>query len=276
MINALSVDVEDWYQAIETIPQSDWEKYEDRIVQNTNRVLNIFEEYNQKATFFILGCIAEKHPELVKGIAEMGHEVATHGYSHTFVYRFSQNEFREDLLRSIEVIEPVLNLVQEKESQKKVLGHRATAWTITKETLWAIDILKDCGLKYDSSIFPIKTYLYGIPEAERFPYMIRKDFYEFPASTIRICGKNFPLAGGFFFRLYPYQVIKFGIKILNNANKPALVYIHPWDLDTKQPRVSGLPLKVRRHYLNLDKTEGKLRRLLSDFKFAPIREILPI
>ena len=268
MINALSVDVEDWYHAIETIPQSDWEKYEDRVVQNTNRVLDIFKEYNQKATFFILGCVAEKHPEIVKRIAEMGHEVATHGYSHTFVYKLSQDEFRDDLLRSIKVIE--------KESLEKVLGHRATAWTITKETLWAIDILKDCGLKYDSSIFPIKTYLYGIPGAERFPHIITKDFYEFPASTIRICGRNFPLAGGFFFRLYPYQVIKFGIKTVNNANKPAMIYIHPWDLDAKQPRVSGLPLKVRRHYLNLDKTEGKLRRLLSDFKFAPIREILPI
>ncbi len=269
MINAISVDVEDWYHSLENVRFEDWDKYESRIVCNMERVLGIFREYNVKATFFILGYVAEKYPEVVKMISMEKHEIATHGYSHRLIYNLSKSEFASELKKSIEIIE---NL-----SGQKILGHRAAAWSITERSKWALDIIFDHGLLYDSSISPFVCYLYGIPGYRKTPAVIitrnNRDFYEFPLSTISIFKKEIPAGGGFFTRLYPYWLLKYNFKKINSTGNPAGFYFHPWDLDVEQPRLK-LPFRMKRHYYNLDSTEKKLRNLLTDFKFAPISEVL--
>jgi polysaccharide deacetylase family protein (PEP-CTERM system associated) len=267
MVNLLTVDVEDWYQAIENIPYSQWNKFESRVEKNVGKLLKILDAYEVKATFFILGFEAERHPAMVKDISERGHEVATHGYSHRFIYKMGEDEFRKELRLSIDILESI--------TAQKVIGHRAPAWTITEKSLWALDIILEEGLAYDSSISPSKNYLFGLPNSPRFPYEIRrkdgKKLYEFPMTTIRILNNNFPFSGGFFTRLFPYCATKYFIKRFNNQGKSVLLWVHPWDLDTDQPKIK-LPLLLKRHYYNLRSTEAKLCCLLKDFKFSPIRD----
>lgn len=269
IINAISVDVEDWYQSFENTRFEDWAKYETRIVRNIEKVLQIFSDYNLKATFFILGYLAEKHPEVVKMISAEKHEIGTHGYSHRPIYNLNKNEFALELRKSIELIE---NL-----SGQKVLGHRAPAWSITERSQWALDILFNQGLLYDSSISPFVCYLYGISGYQKTPQLIitrnGRNFYEFPLSTVSIFNKDIPAGGGFFTRLYPYCFLKHNFKQINSTGNPVGFYFHPWDLDITQPRLK-LPLRMKRHYYNLGSFEKKLRKLLSEFKFAPIRDVL--
>lgn len=280
-MNILQIDVEDWYHDYH-IDVEDWYhdprvknrgSYEDRVVQNTSLVLDILKEKKIEATFFVLGYVAQYFPELIKRIKEENHEVATHGYAHVPVTKQTPSEFESDLQKSLESLEKV--------GIKEVLGYRAPHFTIVEETAWAIDILQKYGLKYDSSIFPVKTRLYGVPQAPLFPYFIsssdirrawpRGELLEIPLSVYRmpIIRKNIPVAGGFYLRFFPYFLVKKAIQKINKLGQPAICYLHPWELDSEQPRISSLGWY---HYYGLSSAEKKFRRLLADFEFTSVRE----
>jgi len=270
--NILTIDVEDWYMDTDI---SRWDSYEDRVVQCTQKILKILDETNTKATFFVVGYVAEHFPELIEEIKVRGHEIGTHGYSHTSIRKQKPSEFEEDLLKSIKILEDI--------TKEKVKGHRACQFSIVEETSWAIDILKKNGLKYDSSIFPVKTHLYGVPDAPLYPYSIsssnikiddpEEDFFEFPLSVYRIpvVHKNIPIAGGFYLRFFPYRFTKHAITRINKGGQPAIVYVHPWEFDPKQPGIKELRWY---HYYRLSSTEKKFKKLLNDFEFTSVREYL--
>lgn len=276
MINALSIDVEDWYQVsdFESVARfSDWEHFESRILRNTRKILDLLAKYHIHGTFFVLTWNAERFPELVKEIDAAGHEVATHGYAHRLVYTQTPEEFREDIRRSLTILEDLTG--------KKVIGYRAPSFSITKDSIWALDILLELGFRYDSSIFPLRDKLYGIADSYRFPYIVRqdgaRDLVEFPMSTVRVRQTNLPLAGGAYFRLLPYAFFRWGMKKLNREERSAVLYLHPWEIDPEQPRLSAQGKRgYSSHYWNLKATEKKLVRLLHDFSFAPIREVLAL
>lgn len=268
-LNVLSIDCEDWFHGLE-IGVANWHKFENRIEKNLLKLSNLLEEVGTKATFFILGYVAEKFPQLVEEIARRGHEIGSHGYSHQFVYRQSPNEFRQEMIKSLEILEKL--------SGEKILSYRAPFFSITQSSLWALEILGDLGILFDSSIFPVINYRYGIPQAPRFPHWIdtknASKILEFPISTIRILGKNIPIAGGAYFRIFPYQFIKAGIKSLNKKNQPVIFYLHPWEIDPEHPKIK-LPRRISlTHYYNLSQTEAKFKNLLRDFKFIPLKKVL--
>ncbi len=274
MINALTFDIEDYYQ-VEAfknyITFEEWPQYPSRVEANTQKILDILAEYNARATFFTLGWIAERFPEMVTRIIDGGHELATHGYAHHMVYKQTPAEFEADLAKSIEVLERL--------SGKKILGYRAPTYSIIEDSYWAFDTLIKYHLVYDSSIFPITHDRYGVPNSERFPYRVERDhgasIMEFPLSTLRLWKWNFPIAGGGYLRLFPYWLLKYSLRSLNRQHKPGILYLHPWELDPDQPRIQNIPVTTRfRHYVNLRSTADKLRRLLRDFHFAPICEVL--
>lgn len=268
--NALTIDFEDWYQGLE-IPPEGWTHYEDRIERSGHRLLELLAESGVRATFFVLAPIAERHPALVREIASSGHEIGTHGYSHSLVYRLSPEKFREELRRSIGLLEELTG--------SPVLGHRAPFFSITRESLWALEVLAECGIRYDSSIFPVLNYRYGIPDAPRWPYAVlqgERTLLEFPVSTCRVLGRNIPVAGGAYFRIYPYLLTRWAFRSINRQGQPAVFYLHPWEIDPEHPRIP-LPRRIAlTHYFNLAATEGRLRRLLADFSFAPMREVLRV
>lgn len=274
MINAFSVDVEDWYQVsdFENVVQfSAWDRYESRVVRNTERVLALLDEYRVKGTFFVLTWNAERHPGIVRRIADAGHEIASHGYRHRLIYEQTPAEFRDDVLRSKKILEDLAG--------QPVLGYRAPSFSLTAASLWALDVLLECGMRYDSSIFPVSDRLYGIPNARRFPFVIRADgdrqLVEFPMSTARALGRNWPLGGGAYLRLLPYPYLRWGIRRVNREGQPALVYVHPWELDPGQPRIRTAGKRgISTHYINLNRTEGRLRRLLRDVSFTRVRDVL--
>jgi polysaccharide deacetylase family protein (PEP-CTERM system associated) len=270
MLNALTIDFEDWYQGLE-IPQSKWDGFEDRIVPVGRRLLELLGKAAVRGTFFVLGAVAERHPELVREIASAGHEVGTHGYSHTPIYRLSPEEFRDELRHSIRLLEDLTG--------QPVLGHRAPFFSITRDSLWALDILAECGLSYDSSIFPVVNYRYGIPGAQRWPHRLgegRGSLTEFPITTWRFLGRNVPVAGGAYFRIYPYALTRWAFRSINGEGKPAVFYLHPWEIDADHPRIP-LPRRIAMtHYFNLRSTESRLKRLLADFRFAPMKEVLGV
>ena len=270
MLNAMTVDLEDWYHSIESIPTHDWGKYETRLYEGTYKLLEMFRLADLRGTFFVLGDVAAKHPSLVRSIQSSGHEIATHGYAHRLVYRQTPREFREDVRRSVGVIEDII--------QEKVRGYRAPYWTITKESYWALDILMEEGIRYDSSIYPIKTYLYGIPDAPVYPYRVKGrsggELVEFPPSTVTIGGVRIPIAGGFYLRALPSWAVHLGLRRINRAGHPAMVYLHPPEFDAMKPIVK-LPFKERiLHYYNLGVVEQKLRSLLSEFTFGSMKNVL--
>lgn len=270
--NILSVDVEDWYMDTDS---SNWNTYEDRIVSSTEKILSLLEEAHAKATFFILGYVAESHPELVEHIFEKGHEIATHGYSHKPITKLHPLAFEDDLLKSVRALQNI--------TKEKIKGYRACQFSLCSESSWALDILIENGFRYDSSIFPVKTPLYGVPKAPLFPYHISSsdltkadessDFLEFPLSIYRIPFINFniPIAGGFYLRLFPYCFIKRGIDGINRAGKPGIIYVHPWEFDVGQPVIKNYPWY---RYYNLSRTERKFCKLLKDFKFTSIEDYL--
>ncbi len=269
--NALTIDFEDWYQGLE-IPYKDWAGFEDRIVPVGRRLLQLLADAGVRATFFVLGYIAEQHPEMIREIAAAGHEIGTHGYSHALIYEQTPELFRTELTRAIGTLEDLTGA--------RVLGHRAPFFSITKDSLWALDILAELGIRYDSSIFPVVNYRYGIADAPRWPYEIKSERHtltEFPISTWQVLGKNVPIAGGAYFRIYPYAFTKQGLRAVNRAHRPFVFYLHPWELDPDHPRIK-LPRRVAglTHYFNLRATERRLRRLLRDFKFAPMKEVLNV
>jgi polysaccharide deacetylase family protein (PEP-CTERM system associated) len=265
--NAMTIDFEDWYQGLE-IPYAEWDKFEDRIPFVSEKLLRILDEENTKATFFILGYVAEKHPNIIKEIEAAGHEIATHGFSHTLIYTQKPKVFRGEIERAIGFLEDLTG--------KKVVGHRAPFFSITKDSLWALDILGELGVEYDSSIFPVLNYRYGIAGSPRFPYKIEREHYtlkEFPVSTLQLPKVTLPISGGAYFRIYPYQMTKQCLKAVNRTGQPITFYLHPWELDPKHPRLD-LPRRISlTHYFNLGATEHRFRKLLRDFKFAPMRDV---
>jgi polysaccharide deacetylase family protein (PEP-CTERM system associated) len=275
--NAFTVDVEDWYQVADfdaVIPFGDWDRYESRVLRNTERVLALLDEAGVKGTFFVLTWNAERHPEIVRTIAAQGHEVATHGYAHRIVYDQTPEEFRADVARAKKTLEDIVG--------EPVLGYRAPSFSFTTKSLWAPDVLLDLGLRYDSSIFPVKDALYGLPDADRFPYVLRerdgRKLIEFPITTTPFLGRNLPLGGGGYLRLLPYLYMRWGMRRVNRGEgKSALVYVHPWELDPEQPRLKTAGKRgFSSHYVNLASTESKLKRLLRDFRFVPMRDLLDL
>lgn len=268
VVNALTIDWEDWYQGLE-IPHEAWSSYQDRLAFATHRLLEIFAKANVHATFFALGLAAERHPELVREIAAAGHEIGTHGWSHEFVYKQTPVVFREELEHSIRFLEDLTGA--------KVIGHRAPFFSITKASLWALEIMAEQGIRYDSSIYPVLNYRYGIEDAPRWPHSIAagaRALTEFPISTWRIAGRNVPIAGGAYFRIYPYALTRFGFGAINRSGNPAVFYLHPWEVDPDHPRIPLPPRIIATHYTNLARTESRLVRLLRDFRFAPMGEVL--
>jgi polysaccharide deacetylase family protein (PEP-CTERM system associated) len=353
MLNALTIDVEDYFQVhafSNVIRFEDWGNYECRIERNIDRLLEVLNSVRSpqhlvahslnnsltqrvKATFFVLGWIAERYPDLVQRIQKEGHEIACHGYAHKLVYTQSEDEFRQDIRKAKAILEDITG--------SEVVGYRAPSYSITNKSRWAFEVLVEEGFKYDSSIFPIHHDFYGIPNAPRFPFAISLNgnsnfefsmlncelgtaapqhgstaafsnslthspnnsisnnstpqssvplegvtpnsalstqhyLLEFPVSTVRLLGQNLPIGGGGYFRLFPYSLIKKGLKSINEKEqKPFIFYIHPWEIDSAQPRVNGLSSRSKfRHYVNLDKTESKFKKLLEDFQFSTIRQIL--
>lgn len=271
IINAMTVDVEDYFQvsAFEPyIDKSKWESLEHRVEKNTNRILDVFFEYDVKATFFTLGWVAERYPSLIKRIVDEGHELACHGYEHIRVTEQNQDQFRADIVKTKKILE---NL-----GGKVVNGYRAASYSINSNNLWAHDILADEGFKYSSSVYPVKHDLYGIPDAPRFCYkpLTDSDFLEIPITTVRFGQKNMPCGGGGFFRFYPYMFSKWAFGKINEDNQAAIFYCHPWEIDPDQPRQEGINFKTKfRHYLNLDKMEQRIRYLLTDFHWNTMENV---
>lgn len=274
MPNALSIDVEDYFHVsamARSIDREDWESLPSRVEQNTDRLLGIFGEAGVGATFFVLGWVAERFPSLIRRIHAAGHEVACHGLTHRQIFRQTPDEFRSETERSKAILEDAIG--------EAVSGYRAASFSITNESLWALDILHDAGFTYDSSVFPVRHDLYGLPEAPRFPFRWRiadgRTLLEFPPSTCQIAGVNVPASGGGYFRIYPYALTRYLIRSLNRKEgKPAMFYLHPWEVDPDQPRIRTSARSRFRHYHNLAKCEGRLRRLLRDFRFDPVRNVL--
>ena len=274
IFNALTIDVEDYYMVSafsDIVTFDNWRKYESRIERNTYKIIEILDLYNTKATFFVLGWVAEHYPGLIKDIYNEGHEIACHGYNHRLAYHLSPEEFREDTKRAKAIIEDAIG--------DRIEGYRATSWSITKETLYALDILIEEGFYYDSSIFPVHHDIYGMPGFSRFPVIIKRkstgEIIEVPPSTISIFNYNLPISGGGYLRLFPYRFIKLGIEYINHTeSKPAIIYVHPWEIDPDQPRLEGKALSKFRHYSCLRSTYKKLKNLLTHFHFRPLKEIL--
>jgi polysaccharide deacetylase family protein (PEP-CTERM system associated) len=275
VINAMTVDVEDYFQvsAFEaTVCRTKWDDFESRVCRNTERLLEIFDDAQVHATFFVLGWVAERYPDLVRQIRLGGHEVASHGYAHRLVYELTPEEFREDLRRARVALEAAAGV--------PILGYRAPSYSITRESLWALDVLIEEGYVYDASIYPIHHDRYGIPDWSRHVHRIdreRGSILELPGSTVRWAGMNFPIGGGGYFRLLPYGWTRMGIERLNETERrPAIFYLHPWEIDPGQPRIATSGLTQVRHYRNLAKTEARLRRMLREFPFGRVSDVLEL
>lgn len=270
--NALTVDVEDYFHVAALAPsisRDSWASRESRVVGNTQKLLGIFEQFDTRGTFFVLGWVAERHPKLVRDIAARGHEIACHGFSHRLVFEQPFREFYEETRRSKHLLEDITG--------SAVFGYRAASYSIVRESLWALDILVELGFAYDSSIFPVHHDRYGIPNAERIPHRIStpsgKTIVEWPLTTAKLLGFRLPVAGGGYFRLLPYSLSRWGLASVNRREqRPFIFYLHPWEVDPEQPRIAASPLSRFRHYTNLGKCEERLRRLLSEFRFGTARE----
>lgn len=263
IVNALTVDVEDYFQvsALEPyIRRDDWTKIPSRVEANTDRILALLGEHSIRATFFVLGWIAERHASLVRRIAAAGHEIASHGYTHTRITQQSPAEFHDDVVRAKSLLEDTVG--------EAVKGYRAPSYSIGATTLWALDILAAAGYRYSSSIFPIRHDLYGMPGAPRFPFYARVGgILEIPVTTVKVGQRKLPCGGGGYFRLLPYATFRWALRRVNDVDgRAGVFYFHPWEIDPEQPRVAGTDLKTRfRHYVNLDRMEAKIVRLLGDF-----------
>ncbi len=274
VVNALTIDVEDYYHVsalARAVPRRRWPEMERRVAGNTRRLLDLLDRYGVRATFFCLGVVAEEEPGLVREIHERGHEVACHGYAHELVYRQTPERFREELRRAKGTLEAITGAA--------VLGYRAASYSITRRSLWALDALHEAGFAYDSSIFPIRHDRYGIPDFPRFPHRVRGSegdgLVEFPLTTVRWLGRNWPVAGGGYLRLLPASLTYWGVARVNRVEgQPAILYLHPWEIDPEQPRQRVGWLTRIRHYHNLHRMEERLRGLLERFRFAPAAEVL--
>lgn len=271
-VNAMTVDVEDYFQvsAFEShIERNRWDSLQHRVEQNTNKILDLFDQHDVKATFFTLGWVAERYPQLVRRIVDDGHELASHGYQHTRVTEQTPEQFRQDLRISRQILEDI--------GGQPIVGYRAASYSIGAKNLWALEVLEDEGFQYSSSIYPVKHDLYGMPGAPRFVY--RPDnapkLLEIPITTLKILNRNVPCGGGGFFRLYPYQFSKWAYRHLNkHENQSGIFYFHPWEIDPEQPRQHDLSFKTRfRHYLNLGRMQNRLNSLLADFAWDTMQNV---
>ena len=273
IVNAMSVDVEDYFQVSAfdaVVSRADWPSLESRVVANTERLLDLFDRTSVRATFFVLGWVAEHFPALIRDIAARGHEIASHGYNHQLVYSISPAAFREDVRSAKRLLEDL--------SGTPVRGYRAPSYSIVERSLWALDVLIEEGYEYDTSIYPIHHDRYGIANAERQVHVLKRargSLIEFPGSTVRLGGVNLPIGGGGYFRLLPYGWTRWGIERVNTVERqPVVFYLHPWEVDPEQPRMSvGRATRIR-HYTGLASTLARLTRLVSTFRFDTVASVI--
>lgn len=271
--NVLTIDVEDYFQVAalaESIKTADWHNQPSRVENNTLRLLDLFDEHNVKVTHFVLGWIADRFPELIKAIKNRGHEIASHGYSHQLIYNQSQEVFKQETFKSKALLEDLIG--------EEIIGYRAASYSITEKSLWALDTLIEAGFKYDSSIFPVRHDRYGIVNFPKQPHHLTapcgETIVEYPLTTYKLLGQTLPVAGGGYFRLYPYWLTEFFYRSINKHSQPFVFYLHPWEIDPQQPRVKASWLSEFRHYNNLHKCESRLVKLLNRFKFATMHQKL--
>ncbi|GIX29507.1 MAG: polysaccharide deacetylase [Burkholderiales bacterium] len=270
VVNAMSIDVEDYFHVSAFEPQihrDAWERFPCRVERNVERVLTLLAGARARATFFVLGWVAERYPRLVKAIAEAGHEVASHGHGHRRAGDQPPAAFLEDIRRAKSLLEDITG--------QPVKGYRAPSFSFNRHNSWAFDCVLEAGYRYSSSVYPVRHDHYGMPEAPRFPYSPRPGLLEVPVTTARLWNANLPAGGGGYFRLFPYAVSRAFLRRVNRVDgMPAVFYFHPWELDPEQPRVPGVALKARfRHYLNLARTERRLKRLLDDFAWDRVDRV---
>ena len=272
LTNVMTVDVEDYFQvsAFERyVGRDSWDDRECRVERNVDRILELFDSHGVKATFFTLGWVTERYPEMIRRIVGQGHELASHGWSHVRVTQQQPSEFRQDILRTKALLEDV--------SGQDVIGYRAASYSIGANNLWALELLQETGHRYSSSIYPIRHDLYGMPDAPRFAFSPgNDDFLEFPVTTVRLGNRNLPCGGGGWFRLVPYAGMRWAIRRVNKVDQEAAIfYFHPWEIDPEQPRQQGIDAKTKfRHYLNLERMQPRLSRLLDDFAWGRMDEVL--
>ncbi|MGZ4878006.1 MAG: XrtA system polysaccharide deacetylase [Candidatus Angelobacter sp.] len=272
--HVLSVDVEDYFQVeafAGSVDRETWNEWPSRVVGNTQRVLDLFDEHNARATFFFVGWVAARFPHLVREVQSRGHELACHSYWHRTVYSLMPDEFRKDTRQAKHAIEDATGV--------PVTGYRAPSWSITKSCLWALDILAEEGFTYDSSIYPIHHDLYGVPGAQRFPYTHAcangLELREFPPATLRFLGTNFPAAGGGYLRIFPSAFTELAFRTFESKYRERLVvYLHPWEVDPEQPRIHGSMKSRLRHYTNLRRMHAKMDSVLARHKFQPFKDVL--
>ena len=268
--NAFTVDVEDYFQVSALAPyiaRADWDGIECRVERNVERILALLDESGNRGTFFTLGWIAQRYPAMVKRIAAAGHEIASHGSAHLRATDQSPAEFLDDITRSKALLEDITGV--------EVRGYRAPSFSIGHTNPWALDCVVQAGYRYSSSIYPVKHDHYGMPDAPRFAYQSREGLIEVPVTTARVGSRNLPAGGGGYFRLLPYALSRWLIRRVNEQDRqPAMFYFHPWEIDPDQPRVAGTDPKTRfRHYVNLARTEPRLRQLLRDFRWGRVDRV---
>lgn len=273
IVNAMTVDVEDYFQvsAFEhCVPRADWQRLPRRVEANVDRILQLFADHGVKATFFTLGWIAERYPQMIDRIVSAGHELASHGWEHIRANTQDRQQFRDDVVRSKALLEDL--------SGTPINGYRAASYSISTDNLWAHEILAETGYSYSSSIVPVRHDLYGIPDAPRFAYRTASDrLLEIPITTIPVVGRNVNCGGGGWFRLFPYAFSRWAMRRVNAAERQSCIfYFHPWEVDPEQPRVAGANARARfRHYLNLGRMYDRLERLLQDFSWGRVDEVFP-
>ena len=270
LVNALTIDVEDYFQVSAFAPyiqRADWDARECRVERNVGRILDMLAAQKTQATFFTLGWIAQRYPHLVRRIADEGHEVASHGYGHERVSDLTPEAFAHDIRTAKHLLEDIAGVA--------VTGYRAPSFSIGQGNLWALDVLQQEGYRYSSSIYPIRHDHYGMPDAPRFAHRIRPDLIEVPPTTLRMFNRNLPSSGGGYFRLFPYALSRWMLRQVNqNDQQPAIFYFHPWEIDAAQPRVAGIDARTRfRHYVNIPRMEQRLQRLLQDFQWGRMDHI---
>ncbi len=273
MKNILSVDVEEWFhpEALQHLfPSDGWDKQEERVEGNVDMLLDLFARKQARATFFILGWVASRHPEMVRRISDAGHEIASHGNRHRMLTRLTPESFKSDLAESKKILQDL--------SGSPVIGFRAPTFSMVKDTFWAWDILLEMGFRYDSSVYPIWHDRYGVPDAPRAKYTALekngKKLIEFSMPTIKIAGKNFPFGGGGYLRIFPLWFTRYAIKKFNKEGYPAIIYMHPWEFDRTQPRLKLGFLQSRRHYYNIGKNYDKLTKLLDYGEWISFKDFL--
>jgi polysaccharide deacetylase family protein (PEP-CTERM system associated) len=271
--NALTVDVEDWFQVSNfdgVVRRDEWDTYPSRVEANTRRLLDLFTRHGVRGTFFVLGWVAERFPDLVAEIRRLGHDVESHSHGHELAYRLGARRFGEDLRRSLDALEKATGV--------RPRGFRAPSFSIDRRSLWAFDVLAEHGIEYDSSVFPVRHPRYGMPAFPRVPRRIRtasgRTIREFPLTTLRVLGRNLGASGGAYLRILPIEVMVRAFRQMNAAGQPAVLYVHPWELDPGQPRLGVRGWGRITHYANLAATERRLERLLRAFAFAPMADVL--